>query len=125
MEYEWPPDPNIILMHKGEKVGEDVSDPEKLKEWEEKEDTLVIGNIVICGKSVLTSVMGRCESLVVVLPPKECPPVAKVPGVKEAILASPSPPTDEYLKEKMDRKSKCGIGTGSFLLGINFEEGVK
>jgi hypothetical protein len=124
MEYEWPPDPNVILMHKGEMVGEDVSDPEKLKEWEGKEDTLVIGNIVIYGKSVLTSVMGGSEPLVVVLPPKECPPVAKVSGVKEAILASPSPPTDEYLKEKMDLASKCGAGTGSFLLGINFEEGI-
>lgn len=123
MNYEWPPDPNVVLMHNGEMVGEDMSDACKLKEWEEKDDALVIGNIVIYGKSILTNVMGGGEPLVVVLPPKDCPPVEKVAGVKEAILASPSPPTDEYLKERMNLKMEAG--TGTFLLGINFEDGVE
>ena len=122
MNYEWPPDPNVVLMHNGEMVGEDMSDPEKLKEWENKDDALVIGNIVIYGKSILSTVMGGGEPLVVVLPPKECPPVAKVAGIKEAILASPSPPTDEYLRERMNLKLEAGAGT--FLLGINFGEGI-
>ena len=122
MDYQWPPDPNVILMHNGEVVGEDLSDPEKIKEWKKNEDALVIGNIVIYGKSVLSTLMGKSNPLVVVMPPKECPAVENVPGVREAILASPSPPTDEYLKERMNLKFEHGVGT--FLLGINFEEGI-
>lgn len=122
MDYKWPPDPNVILMQNGEVVGEDVSDPEKIKEWEKNEDVLVIGNIVIYGKSVLSSLKGKSNPLVVVMPPKECPEVENVSGVREAILASPSPPTDEYLKDRMNLKCEHGIGT--FLLGINFEEGI-
>ncbi len=122
MDYQWPPDPNVILMHNGEVVGEDMSDPEKIKEWEKNEDALVIGNIVIYSKSVLGALMGKSNPLVVVMPSKECPAVENVSGVKGAILASPSPPTDEYLKERMNLECEYGIGT--FLLGINFEEGI-
>ena len=122
MDYQWPPDPNVILMQNGEVVGEDISDPEKLKEWEQNKDALVIGNIVIYGKSVLSTLKGKSNPLVVVMPPKECPAVENVLGVREAILASPSPPTDEYLKERMNLGCEHGIGT--FLLGINFEESI-
>jgi hypothetical protein len=122
MDYQWPPDSNVILMQNGEVVGEDVSDPEKLKEWEQNKDALVIGNIIIYGRSVLSALTGKSDPLVVVIPPKECPAVENVPGVREAILASPSPPTDEYLKDRMNLKCEHGIGT--FLLGINFEEGI-
>jgi len=122
MDYQWPPDPNVILMHNGEVVGEDVSDPDKLKEWEQNDDSLVIGNIVIYGKSALSTLTGKSNPLVVVMPPKECPAVENVPGVREAILASPSPPTDEYLKKRMNLECEHGIGT--FLLGINFEAGI-
>lgn len=122
MDYQWPPDSNVILMQNGEVVGEDVSDPEKLKEWEQNKDALVIGNIIIYGRSVLSTLTGKSDPLVVVIPPKECPAVENVSGVREAILASPSPPTDEYLKDRMNLKCEHGIGT--FLLGINFEEGI-
>ncbi|AKB85915.1 hypothetical protein [Methanococcoides methylutens] len=123
MEYEWPCGPNVLLMHDGEVVGEDIDDADKLKSMEQNSECLVIGNIVIYDKSVLTSLNCKSEPLVVVMPPKPCDDVECLPHVCNATLASPSPPTDEYLKERMGLESEHG--TGSFLLGFDFECGCE
>lgn len=119
MDYEWPCGPNVILKHKDKKVGEDTEDAERLKEVEKSSDSLVIGNIIIYDKEILMEANSSKEPLVVVLPPKECEPVGCIEGVSDAILASPSTPTDEYIKEKMCETNECGSGT--FLLGFDFE----
>lgn len=116
-EFEWPCSPQVILMKEGEKIGEDMDDTEKLKEYEETGDALVIGNIVIYDKSSISSLTGSSKPLVVVMPPKDCPTVDEVPEIKDVVLGSPSPPTDEYLKNRM--KAECEIGMGTFLLGFN------
>jgi len=117
MNYQWPPAPNVILMQNGEVVGEDTDDEEKLKELSTSKDAIVMGNIVIYNKCALSSIGGKCEPLVVVLPPKKCDEIECLPGVSSAYLASPSPPTDEYLKERICKSNECGSGT--FLLGFN------
>lgn len=119
MDYEWPCGPNVILKHKDKKVGEDTEDAERLKEVEKSSDSLVIGNIIIYDKGVLMEANSSKEPLVVVLPPKECESVGCIEGVGDAILASPSSPTDEYIKERMYEKNEFGSGT--FLLGFDFE----
>ncbi|WP_135609568.1 hypothetical protein [Methanococcoides sp. AM1] len=119
MEYKWPCGPNVILMHDDKVVGEDIDDADKIKSLEQSSDSLVIGNIVIYDKSVLTSLNSKSEPLVVVLPPKPCVEIEELPHICNVTLASPSPPTDEYLKERMGLESEHG--TGSFLLGFDFE----
>ncbi|WP_135605934.1 hypothetical protein [Methanococcoides sp. NM1] len=119
MEYKWPCGPNVILMHDDKVVGEDIDDADKIKSLEQSSDSLVIGNIVIYDKSVLTSLNSKSEPLVVVLPSKPCNEIEELPHVCNATLASPSPPTDEYLKELMGLESEHG--TGSFLLGFDIE----
>ncbi len=122
-EYSWPSCPNIILTHEGKVVGEDMDDTEKLKELDQSGDALVIGNIALYDKSILMPKQSKSEPLVVVLPPKPCPQVEELPQVSRAILASPSPPTDEYIKERMDLDNEHG--TGTFLLGLDFEDEVE
>ncbi|MCD4821091.1 MAG: hypothetical protein K8R11_03255 [Methanococcoides sp.] len=119
MEYKWPCGPNVLLMHEDNVVGEDINDPEKLQSFENDAESLVIGNIVVYDKGFLTALNSKSDPLVVVMPPKPCDEVECLSHVCNAILASPSPPTDEYLKEKMGLQSVHG--TGSFLLGFNFE----
>ncbi|ADI74784.1 conserved hypothetical protein [Methanohalobium evestigatum Z-7303] len=118
-EFEWPCSPQVILMKEGEKIGEEMDDTEKLKEYEETGDALVIGNIVIYDKSSISSLTGTSKPLVVVMPPKECPTVEEVPEINDVVLGSPSPPTDEYLKDRME--AVCESGMGSFLLGFNIK----
>jgi hypothetical protein len=119
MDYEWPCSPNVILKHKDKKVGEDTENTERIKEVEKSADSLVIGNIIIYDKGVLMEANSSKEPLVVILPPKQCESVSCIEGISDAILASPSPPTDEYLKERMCEKNERGSGT--FLLGFDFE----
>ncbi len=119
MEYRWPEGPNVILMHDGCVVGEDLDDEEKLEEMRTCKDKLVIGNIVIYDTDVLKKMDKKTNPLVVVLPPKPCNEVECVDNVCNAVLASPSPPSDEFLKGKMGLDNLHG--TGTFLLGFDFD----
>jgi hypothetical protein len=121
MEYEWPPAPNVILMHEGRVVGEDIDDECKLEDYNKCEDYLVIGNIVLFDKTVLKNMGSTSNPMVVVLPPKPCSEVECIPMVCNAHLASPSSPSDEYIKERMGFEQTKG--TGTFLLGFNFDCG--
>lgn len=118
-EFEWPCSPQVILMKEGEKIGEDMDDTEKLKEYEETGDALVIGNIVIYDKSSISSLTGSSSPLIVVMPPKDCPTVDEVSETRDVVMGSPSPPTDEYLKNRM--KAECEVGMGTFLIGFNIK----
>lgn len=121
MDYEWPPAPNVVLMHDGCVVGEDVDDECKLDELKNCEDHLVIGNIVLFDKSVIKNMDVAKNPLVVVLPPKPCSEAECLNGVCNAHLASPSPPSDEYIKNKIGFEHVQG--TGTFLLGFDFDCG--
>ena len=119
MNFCWPEGPNVILMHDGCVVGQDVDDEAKLEEVKTCKDKLVIGNIVIYDTSVLKKMDVKNNPLIVVLPPKPCADVEAVDEVCNVVLASPSPPSDEYLKEKMGLENLHG--TGTFLLGFDFD----
>lgn len=119
MDFEWPVGPNVILMHEGCVVGEDVDDEVKLEEYKCCKTNLVIGNIVIYDTDVLKRMDAKTNPLIVVLPPKPCSEVEDLPEVCNATLASPSPPSDEYIKERLGLQNIHG--TGTFLLGFDFE----
>jgi hypothetical protein len=117
MNYVWPEGPNVMLMQYGEKVGEDVYDPEKLEECKKCNDMLVMGNFVIYKNSVPKPKDAKKEPITVVLPPQKCQDVECVEGVTNAVLASPSTPSDEYIRATMDLKPAVGLGT--FIIGFD------
>jgi hypothetical protein len=106
-------------MHHDRLVGEDLDDQCKLNELTNCKDNLIIGNIVIYDKDLLRSIDSKNDPLLVVLPPKPCPEVEELSHICNVVLASPSPPTDEYLKQKMGLEQVHG--TGTFILGFDFE----
>ncbi|AKB52235.1 hypothetical protein MSBRW_2982 [Methanosarcina barkeri str. Wiesmoor] len=117
MNYVWPEGPNVVLMQYGEKVGEDVYDPEKLEECKKCDDMLVMGNLVIYKSSVPKPKDAKKEPMTVVLPPQKCQDVECVRGVVNAVLASPSTPSDEYIRSVMGLKPAAGLGT--FIIGFD------
>jgi hypothetical protein len=119
MDFCWPEGPNVILMHNDCVVGQDLDDEAKLEELKSCKDKLVIGNIVIYDTSVLKKMDVKNNPLIVVMPPKPCKEVENVDKVCNVVMASPSPPSDEYLKEKMGLENVHG--TGTFLLGFDFD----
>jgi hypothetical protein len=119
MDFCWPEGPNVILMHNDCVVGQDLDDEAKLEELKSCKDKLVIGNIVIYDTSVLKKMDVKNNPLIVVMPPKPCKEVENVDKVCNVVMASPSPPSDEYLKEKMGLENVHG--TGTVLLGFDFD----
>jgi hypothetical protein len=117
MDYVWPEGPNVILMQFGEKVGEDVYDPEKLEECKKCKDMMVMGNFVIYRSSVPKPKDAKKEPITVVLPPQSCKEVECASNVADTVLASPSTPSDEYLRSVMGLKPS--IGQGTFIVGFN------
>ncbi|WP_292374406.1 MULTISPECIES: hypothetical protein [unclassified Methanosarcina] len=117
MNYVWPEGPNVLLTQYGEKVGEDIYDPEKLEECEKCKDTLVMGNFVIYKSAVPKPKDAKKEPITVVLPPQKCKDVECVEGVANVVLASPSTPSDEYIRSVMDLKPAVGLGT--FIIGFD------
>lgn len=117
MNYVWPEGPNVVLMQYGEKVGEDVYDPEKLEECKRCNDMLVMGNFVIYKSAVPKPKDSKKEPITVVLPPQKCQDVECVEGVTNAVLASPSTPSDEYIRSVMGLEPATGLGT--FIIGFD------
>jgi hypothetical protein len=117
MNYVWPEGPNVVLMQYGEKVGEDVYDPEKLEECKKCNDMLVMGNLVIYKSCVPKPKDAKKEPITVVLPPKKCQDVECVEGATNAVIASPSTPSDEYIRFVMGLKPAAGLGT--FIIGFD------
>ena len=117
MNYVWPEGPNVVLMQFGEKIGEDVYDPEKLEECKKCNDMMVMGNFVIYRNAVPKPKEAKKEPITVVLPPQKCPEVECANGVTNVVLASPSTPSDEYIRSVMDLKPEIGLGT--FIIGFD------
>jgi hypothetical protein len=117
MNYVWPEGPNVVLIQYGEKIGEDVYDPEKLEECKKCNDMLVMGNFVIYRNAVPKPKDTKKEPITVVLPPQKCQDVECVEGVINAVIASPSTPSDEYIRSVMDLKPALGLGT--FIIGFD------
>lgn len=118
MDYNWPKEANVVFMQNGEKVGEDVYDPEKLEECKKCKDMLVMGNLVLYRNAVPKPKEAKKKPLTVVLPPKKCPEVECACGVTSVVLGSPSTPTDEYIRERMGLQA--GKGQGTSIIGFDF-----
>ena len=117
MDYVWPEGPNVVLMQYGEKIGEDIYDSEKLEECKKCDDMLVMGNFVIYENTMPKPGGGKKEPITVVLPPQKCQDVECVEGVTNVVIASPSTPSDEYIRSLMGLKPAVGLGT--FIIGFD------
>ncbi|WP_440945703.1 hypothetical protein ACSAZL_16580 [Methanosarcina sp. T3] len=118
MDYVWPEGPNVVLMQYGEKVGEDIYDPEKLEECKKCKDMMVMGNFVIYRSAVPKPKEAGKEPITVVLPPQKCKDLECVGSINNIVLASPSTPSDEYIRSVMGLKP--AVGQGTFIIGFDF-----
>lgn len=117
MDYVWPEGPNVILMQYGEKIGEDIYDPEKLEECKKCKDMMVMGNFVIYRSAVPKPKDAKKEPITVVLPAQKCKDLECVSSIINVVLASPSTPSDEYIRSVMGLKP--AVGQGTFIIGFD------
>ena len=118
MDYVWPEGPNVILMQFGEKVGEDVYDPEKLEECKKCKDMVVMGNFVIYRSAVPKPKDAKKEPITVVLPPQKCQELECVNGVDQYCTRHLLPPHRmSIIRSVMGLKPE--IGRGTFIIGLD------
>ncbi|MDV0447080.1 hypothetical protein MsAg5_09540 [Methanosarcinaceae archaeon Ag5] len=110
-EYVWPEPPNVIMMQGGEMVGFDCS-AEDVCKYEGHADYLVMGTFII-DKTKIPSASGKP---VVILPPKPYV-MGDACQIKEAVLGSPSTPSDEYIRKVYNFDKSPDKGT--FFLGFD------
>mgnify|MGYP000076640341 CR=1 FL=1 len=115
-EYDWPKN-NLKLIHRGEIIGEDISDPDEINRLKQSEHHL-FGNIVIYNHK-FEKYKEFSEPPVMHISAKPCPEIEEIAPVSEAIIASPSRLTDKYIKSKINSKNE--IHVGSFLVGVNLD----
>ncbi|WP_445475552.1 hypothetical protein ACT9XH_02070 [Methanococcoides methylutens] len=120
-EFGWPAN-NIKLMHGDKMIGGDVSDPVKLQEYQEHSGYCVFGNIVV-ELDKLVKKGSSDDSICMVVNPKPFPHINHIPGISDALMASPSRFTDEYIRSRMQTNNKKHC-IGSFLLGFNIKNHI-
>ncbi|WP_440951923.1 hypothetical protein [Methanococcoides sp. FTZ1] len=118
-EFGWPEN-NIRLMDGNLIIGGDVTDPVKLQEYQEHSGYCVFGNIVV-ELDKLVKRDSSADPICMVINPKPFPYIDHIPGVSDALMASPSRFTDEYIRMRSRSKSRAGC-IGTFLLGFNIRD---
>ncbi|NPE27763.1 hypothetical protein HNV12_07245 [Methanococcoides sp. SA1] len=116
-EFQWPKH-NIKLMHGERLIGEDVSDPVELKMYQDDPKYCVLGNIVILNKEFL-NIRSSTDPINMVINAHPFPSIEVVYGISDAIIASPSRVSDEYIRSIS--QDDCSVHIGSFLLGFNMK----
>ena len=108
----WPKESYIKLVCGDEVIGQDVYDMDKLKELKEKGD-IVAGNLVFYRGKMKIFKERRNEARVLLLPMQIPELVACT-----AVVASPSPPTDLYVKQRLEQDVQ-DPKLGSIIVGVD------
>jgi len=109
-KYIWPEPPNVIMMQGSEVIGFDCTEADAL-EYAKNSNYMVMGTFIMDK----TKAAGNTGKPIVVLPPKPCD-LGDIEA-KDAVLGSPSTPSDEYIREVYDFEKSNENGT--FFLGFN------
>lgn len=109
-DYVWPKPPNVIMMQGDTMVGFDCEECD-ISKYDGNPEYLVMGTFIINTNKAKTST----GKPVIVLPPKPCD-LGNL-KVSDAVLGSPSTPSDEYIREVYDFEKSSEKGT--FFLGFN------
>lgn len=116
MEFKWPDAPCVRLVCEGEEIGLEFKggDPEEMR----RKGYIVVGSFAI-RKDKVRLLKEKREKCLLELLPLELPLLEGVKGVKRAVIGSPSPPADEYLKKLFN---VWGEGLGTIIVGFDVEQ---
>ena len=117
-DYDWPKD-NLRIIHQGEIIGRDVSDLAEINRYKNSDEHCVFGNIVI-NHQKMKKFRNTSEAPVMEISAKSWKELENMNFISEALIASPSRLTDNYIKSKIASENK--IHVGSFLLGLNLKK---
>ncbi len=117
-DYDWPKD-NLRIIHQGEIIGKDISDLTDINRYKNSHEHCVFGNIVI-NYQKMRELKNTNEPPIMEICGKPWKKLENMDYVTEALIASPSRLTDNYIKSKIPFENKSHVG--SFLVGLNLEK---
>ncbi|MCX8169740.1 MAG: hypothetical protein N3D72_01485 [Candidatus Methanomethyliaceae archaeon] len=112
MEFKWPKTSLVRMVCDNEVIAEDIYDEELLRKLKE-EGNIVIGNLVIY-KDKVSIIKEKRDKLLTIMLPLCIPELEKL----NAVVGSPSPPADKYLKIKFGVMEE-GPELGTIIIGID------
>ncbi|MEM3437724.1 MAG: hypothetical protein QXP55_04230 [Nitrososphaerales archaeon] len=117
-DFRHPPEPFVKWRLGGVDIGEEVWDAGVLEELKRRKDTLLLGNTFVIYRDRLKG--SPLVDFVILFPTLSFPELEGVGGIKDIVSASPSAPTDIYIKNVMGWDSKLGI----IFIGFDLTESI-
>ncbi|MEM3383235.1 MAG: hypothetical protein QXL52_00820 [Nitrososphaerales archaeon] len=117
-DFRHPPEPLVKWKMGGVDIGEEVWKAEVLDELKNRKDALLVGNTFVIYKNRLKS--SPLVDFVILFPALSFPELEGLYEIKDVVSASPSVPTDIYIKNVMGWDSKLGV----ILIGFNLTESI-
>lgn len=117
-EYDWPVN-TIKLFHKGKMIGEDTQDHNIIRQFSERSDSFVMGNIIFYDREALKN-SDMDDPICMIVTEQPCPQLDPLWGISDAVIGIPSGYTHDYLQLKTCTDQKQMLG--SFLVGFNINK---
>lgn len=117
-EYDWPLN-TIKIYHKGKMIGEDSQDQNVIKQFSERNDSFVMGNIIFYDRESLKN-SDTDDPACMIVTEQPCPQLSPFRGISDAVIGIPSSYTHDYLQLKIYADQKHMLG--SFLVGFNIDQ---
>lgn len=106
---------SVMMVSGTETVGEEVLNPQRLRELKERSDVIFVGSSFVIYKEQLRRAR---EEVKIVLPSRPFPPLEDMVGARDIVSGSPSPPVDHYLKARMGVNME-DPDIGTVIVGLN------
>lgn len=118
--FEWPKRGLIKIVIDGEVLGEDVRDHEELENLK-REGHVVLANFIVIHKDKYEKFrrVGGFRGTTLVVAPLDLPWVKRIPHAQRAVVGSPSPPADIFIKKLLGLSEEGPLG--SILIGFDLE----
>jgi hypothetical protein len=115
-DFRHPPEPLVRWRLGGVDIGEEVWDAKVLEELRGKKDALLIGDTFVIYRDRLKD--SPLVDFVILFPALSFPELEGLDEIKDVVSASPSAPTDIYIRHIMGWDPKIGI----ILIGFDLTE---
>lgn len=122
MDYVWPPGSNVLVTWEDRIIGGEVTDETHREQLRNRPNVILKGSFVLYKDQLPKASELKKKPCTIVFPPKPYTILENIPGIIDAIFASPSKATDNFLKKQsgfpLDQQ---GLGTAiiAFNIGVD------
>lgn len=123
MDYVWPSGSNVIITWEDRIIGGEVTDESHREYLQNQPNTILKGSFVLYKDQLPKGSELKKKPCTIVFPPKPYDVLNEIPGITDAIFASPSRAADTYMKNQMGFPfDEQGLGTAIIAFNLDGNE---